>query len=90
MRVQTDAILFNVNRVHSAKNNKDYNTLDFIIDGQPKKFFVPDEIFNGFLVNPVVKKFNDSGRQPILCKVALNIELGAKATYLNLEDIANK
>lgn len=90
MRVVTDAILFNLNRVHSAKNGKDYNTLDFIIDGNPKKFFVPDDIYNSFLANPTVKKFLDSGRQPILCKVCLDLQFGAKNIFVNLQDIASK
>lgn len=65
MQVQTEAILFNVATVHSTKKNKDYNTLDFILDGVPKKFFVSDEVFNSFLVNTVVKRFQEQGRNPL-------------------------
>lgn len=90
MRVQTDAILFNVATMHSTKKNKDYNTLDFILDGTPKKFFVSDEVFQSFLVNPVVKRFNEQGRNPLQCKVCLAFQFSGNRIFVNLEDIASK
>lgn len=90
MQVQTEAILFNVATVHSTKKNKDYNTLDFILDGVPKKFFVSDEVFNSFLVNPVVKRFQEQGRNPLQCKVCLSFQFSGNRIFVNLEDIAGK
>lgn len=87
MKLQTNAILYAVGGFVSKKNGKHYNTIGLILDGMPKLFFIKDDIFNSFLVMPVVKKFQGN-KQPLMCKAMLDIRPTQNGFIANIEDLA--
>ncbi len=89
MQLQTNGVLYSVGGFTSKKNGKHYNTIGLILDGFPKLFFIKDEVFNSFLVMPVVKKFQ-TNKQPLLVKAVLDVKPTNNGFVVNLEDLADK
>lgn len=87
MKLTTNAIVYSVGGFVSKKNGQHYNTIGLILDGMPKLFFIKDEIFNSFLVMPVIKKFQ-STKQPLICKAMLDIRPTQNGFIANIEDLA--
>lgn len=88
MQLQTNAVLYSVGGFNSKKNGKHYNTIGLIVDSVPKLFFLTDEVFNSFLVMPVVKKFQEK-HNPLVVKAILNVRPTNSGFIVNLEDLAD-
>lgn len=88
MKVTAQAIIYSFGSFHSQKTNKDYNTVGLIVEGVPKTFFLSQDVANSFLVMPVVKKFLDGGKQPVVCKAMFNVIFRERDVVVNVEDLA--
>lgn len=89
MKIQVPAVIYSFGSFHSNKTNKDYHTIGLIVEGQPKNFFLSQQVAQSFLVMPMVKKFMDSGKAPTPCIAMLNIIFRERDVVVNVEDLAN-